>query len=277
MTKLANRLPIFLDGAGRLLDAGYIYLGTEGTNPETIGNQIPVFWDSAMTIAAAQPLRTLGGHVVNGANPSNVYFSATDYSITVRDVNSVLVDNSPSSTETGGISYQPLDTDLTTISAQTNAAYGLALLELDGQDDLQQAAGLGTAALLNEATAAQFRNNTASVVLTPDVVWNAALYAVLTPGASVALDLSAGFNFTLAMGGNYTLANPTNAKVGQSGKILITQDATGSRTLAYGTSYKPAGGVAPVLSTTANANDLLFYEVLPSGGLYISLAKNIPS
>lgn len=277
MTKLANRLPIFLDGAGRLLDAGYIYIGTVGTNPETLANQLPLFWDSAMTIAAVQPLRTLGGHVVNGANPSNVYFSATDYSITVRDVNSVLVDNSNSSTETGGVSYQPLAANLTAIAALSATAYGEALLTLANQAALQSAVGVGTAGLLNKAVAADFRADNANVVLTPDVVWNAALYVPLTPGASVALDLSLGFNFTLAMGGNYTLANPTNAKVGQSGKILITQDGSGSRTLAYGTSYKPAGGVAPVLSTTANANDLLFYEVLPSGGLYISLAKNIPA
>ena len=37
----------------------------------------------------------------------------------------------------------------------------------------------------------------------------------------------------------------------------IKQDATGSRTLAYGSKYKFAGGVAGVLSTAANATDLL--------------------
>jgi hypothetical protein len=153
----------------------------------------------------------------------------------------------------------------------------MGLLILANQAALQGAVGVGTAGLLAKATAAQFRNNTADKVLTADNVWGAAAYVALTPGASVALDLSTGINFSLAMGGNYTLVNPTNAKEGQSGNILISQDATGSRTLAYGTSYKPVGGSAPVLTTTANARDLLFYEVIPGGGLAISLAKNIPA
>lgn len=277
MTKLANPTPLFLDALGRLLDAGYIYVGTVNTDPTIVANQIPIFWDAAMTIAAPQPLRTLGGRVMNGANPAFVYFAAPDYSLTIQDQNQILVHYNASSTASGTTSYQPLDSDLTAISAQANNAYGLGLLELDSQGALQSAVGVGSAGLLAKATAAQFRNNTAGVVLTPDNVWGAAVYVPLSPGASVALDLSTGFNFTLAMGGNYTLANPTNVKEGQSGKVLLTQDATGNRALAYDTNYKGAGGVLPTLSTTANARDLLFYEVLPGGSVFLSLAKNIPS
>jgi hypothetical protein len=277
VTRLANPLPIWLDGRGALLDAGYVYIGTVNTDPEIVGNQLALFWDAAMTDAADQPLRTLGGVITNGSNPANVWFAETDYSVTIRDADSNLVDYIASSTQTGSDSYQPLDADLTTISGQTNAAFGLGLLELTDEADLQAAAGIGTAGLLNKATAAQFRNNTADKVLTADNVWGAAAYVALTPGTNVALDLSLGINFTLAMGGNYTLTNPTNAKEGQSGNILITQDATGSRTLAYGTSYKPVGGSAPALSMTANARDCLFYEVLPGGAVLISLAKNIPA
>jgi len=136
--------------------------------------------------------------------------------------------------------------------------------------------GLGTSSVLDETTAAQFRANTASKVLSTDKVWSAAAAVVLTPGASVALDLSAGLNFTLAMGGNYTLASFTNGKAGQSGVIEVTQDATGTRTLAYGAAYLKAGGTAPVLSTAINSKDLLFYQVLANGTqAYISLIKAI--
>lgn len=277
MTKLAFPLPIFLDGRGALLDAGYVYVGSVNTDPEIVGNQLALFWDIDLTVSAPQPLRTLGGVIVNGPNPSNVYFAEADYSITIRDADSNLVDYIKDATGTGGSDYQPLDSDLTTISGQTNTAYGLALLELTDEADLQAAVGVGSAGLLAKATSAQFRNNTADKVLTADNVWGAAAYVALTPGATVNIDLSTGINFTLAMGGNYTLANPTNIKEGQSGNILISQDATGSRTLAYGTAYKPVGASAPVLSTAANSRDLLFYEAIPGGGIAISLAKNIPA
>ena len=83
----------------------------------------------------------------------------------------------------------------------------------------------------------------------------------LTDAASVATDLALGNNFTLTLGGNRTLANPTNVVAGQSGSIVITQDATGSRTLAYGGYWKFAAGTAPSLTTTANAVDVLVYYV----------------
>lgn len=277
MTKLVNPRPIYLDGRGALLDAGYIYIGTVNTDPEIEANQLATFWDSGLTLAAPQPLRTLGGVVVNGGNPANVYFAEADYSFKSLDADQNLVEYIQDATETGGASYQPLDSDLSAIAALSTTTFGRGLLTLAAQADLQTAAGIGSAGLLAKATSAQFRNNTADKVLTADNVWGAAAYVALTPGATVNLDLSTGINFTLAMGGNYTLANPTNAKEGQSGNILITQDATGSRALAYGTSYKPVGGSAPVLSTAANARDLLRYEVLPGGALAISLAKNVPS
>lgn len=83
----------------------------------------------------------------------------------------------------------------------------------------------------------------------------------LTDGATITPDFSAGNNFSVTLGGNRTLANPTNQTAGQSGAITITQDGTGSRTLAYGSNWKFSNGSAPVLTTTANAVDVLVYFV----------------
>ena len=63
------------------------------------------------------------------------------------------------------------------------------------------------------------------------------------------------------MGGNRTLANPTNLTAGQSGVLVISQDSTGSRTLAFGSYWKFAGGTAPTLTTTASASDVIVYFV----------------
>jgi hypothetical protein len=82
----------------------------------------------------------------------------------------------------------------------------------------------------------------------------------LTDGATIAVDLSLGNNFSVTLAGNRTLGDPSNVTAGQSGVIVVTQDGTGSRTLAYaGTKYKFAGGTAPTLTTTAAAVDVLAY------------------
>jgi hypothetical protein len=83
----------------------------------------------------------------------------------------------------------------------------------------------------------------------------------LTDGATITPDFALGNNFSVTLGGNRTLANPTNLTAGQSGVIVITQDGTGSRTLAYGSNWKFPGGTAPTLTTTAAAVDVIPYYV----------------
>tara|TARA_R100000654_G_scaffold44594_2_gene70899 strand:+ start:214 stop:843 length:630 start_codon:yes stop_codon:yes gene_type:complete len=61
--------------------------------------------------------------------------------------------------------------------------------------------------------------------------------------------------------GAYTLANPSNLVAGQTGSIFVVQDGSGSRTLAYGSKFKTAGGSGITLSTAANAVDRIDYIV----------------
>jgi hypothetical protein len=85
--------------------------------------------------------------------------------------------------------------------------------------------------------------------------------SALTDGATITPDFNAANNFSVTLGGNRTLANPTNLVAGQSGVIKLTQDGTGSRTLAFGSYWDFAAGAAPTLTTTANAVDILAYYV----------------
>ena len=85
--------------------------------------------------------------------------------------------------------------------------------------------------------------------------------SALTDGATITPDFAVANNFSVTLGGNRTLANPSNQTAGQSGTIIITQDGTGSRTLAYGSNYKFPGGTAPTLTTTIGAVDALAYYV----------------
>jgi len=95
----------------------------------------------------------------------------------------------------------------------------------------------------------------------------------LTQAATIAVDFSLSNNFYTQMTGNRTLGNPTNAGVGQSGIIRIDQDATGGRTLAFGSNWKFPGGVAPVLSTSANSIDALAYYAISPTFIIASLTK----
>jgi hypothetical protein len=80
---------IFYDRSGQPLDAGYIYIGTPGTNPEV--SPITVYWDSSLTTTAAQPIRTLAGYPSRNGSPSNIIINQSPYSIIVRDKTGALV------------------------------------------------------------------------------------------------------------------------------------------------------------------------------------------
>lgn len=124
------------------------------------------------------------------------------------------------------------------------------------------------------ATAAEARAMTSPfVALTPDAVADALAEVTLTDAATIAVDMSSGFNFAVTLGGNRTLGNPTATTNGKTGRIRIVQDGTGSRTLAYGTSWEFESGIAPALSTTAGAVDFLDYEVVSSTSIRARLTK----
>lgn len=141
MTKLSNPEPMFLDASGALMDGGHIYVGVADGDPRS--NPIIVYFDEAMTIPATQPLRTLGGLIVNITTPVSIFFAEPDFSMRVEDVNNALVFYSPSVYPS--TAFQPLDADLTTIAGQANTAYGMALLLIGNQAALQAAVGLPAA------------------------------------------------------------------------------------------------------------------------------------
>jgi hypothetical protein len=96
----------------------------------------------------------------------------------------------------------------------------------------------------------------------------------LTDAASIAVDFALGNNFLVTIGGNRTLAAPTNAVAGQTGQIYVIQDGTGSRTLAYNSAYQFVSGASPTLSTGAADVDILLYSTRSSTTIDAALLKN---
>jgi hypothetical protein len=96
----------------------------------------------------------------------------------------------------------------------------------------------------------------------------------LTDAATITPDLDSSDMFTVTLGGNRTLANPSNIDAGQTGSIFIVQDGTGSRTLAWGSYWDFAGGTAPTLSTAAGAVDRVDFIVRTSTSIHAVFTAN---
>lgn len=116
---------------------------------------------------------------------------------------------------------------------------------------------------LGESTA----TDTIDGVLAPTIT-------ALTDGATITPDFSASTNFSVTLGGNRTLANPTNMVAGQSGSIFVSQDGTGSRTLAFGSYWDFANGTAPTMTTTASAVDRIDYVVRTTTSIHAVFTAN---
>lgn len=80
----------------------------------------------------------------------------------------------------------------------------------------------------------------------------------LTDAANISWNLQDGNIAQVTLGGNRTLTTPSNLGTGVW-LLFVKQDGTGNRTLAYSGAYRPVGGSPPVLSTAANAVDLLTF------------------
>ena len=79
----------------------------------------------------------------------------------------------------------------------------------------------------------------------------------LTGASSTTVNAALGNDFRLTLtSSSWTIANPTNPVDGQRIDFQLTQDGTGSRTVAWDTAYDFGATGAPTLTTTASKVDI---------------------
>lgn len=115
--------------------------------------------------------------------------------------------------------------------------------------------------------------NTAGMVATGAA--SSTIYAVGSTSGTITLDLNNGGNQSFTLTGNSTLANPSNLAAGMTGVLFITQDGTGSRTLAYGTYWDWPNSGTPALTTTANAVDVIVWTARSTTSIVAQIIPNI--
>jgi hypothetical protein len=102
-------------------------------------------------------------------------------------------------------------------------------------------------------------------------------WVALTDAASISTPAfpDASGRFSVTLGGNRTLSNPSGSKDGQRYTYRLTQDATGSRIITWGNKFVfPGSAATTVLSTAANAVDIVegVYDAL-TNKIYCQLTK----
>ena len=96
--------------------------------------------------------------------------------------------------------------------------------------------------------------------------------SALTDQATVAWDASTQDVCKLTLGGNRTMAAPTNNTTGQFISILVIQDGTGSRTLTWNAVFEFASDTAPTLTTTASLGDVFVFRY--NGSKWLEVGRN---
>jgi hypothetical protein len=156
-----------------------------------------------------------------------------------------------------GIALNSSGANLYTNSVSRNLIFGVN--ETEVMRVTNDSVGIGTASPVKRLTISGASNGNITT---------------LTDAATITPDLDSSDMFTVTLGGNRTLANPSNIDAGQTGSIFIVQDGTGSRTLAWGSYWDFVGGTAPTLSTAAGAVDRVDFIVRTSTSIHTVFTAN---
>lgn len=281
-TPVNTAFPIITDPAtGIGLNAGKVYIGVAGQDPEVY--PVQVWWDANQSQPAVQPLRTLGGYIVNNGSPATAYV-AVDYSMRVRDRFDSLISYSQLAGRAGDLFASLTVAGLLeagSVNVDTDLAVGDDVTV--GGDLTVQTPNAGTRGALRVVA-----NGTSGFgyiqVLAPDgstewgnmrfgsdglARWSKALQingsahtapVSVAAAATTVIDCSLSNVFRVAMGVNVSTLTLNNPRDGQVIIISFTQDATGNRTIAWPASFRWPNNTASALSTAANRTDKLQAE-----------------
>ena len=136
---------LFTDTAGDPVDGGNIYIGAANTDP--VQNPIAVFFDAALSVPAAQPIRTIGGYPSRNGSAAAL-FCGSNYSISVRDKNGVEVFTSASAALNGG--------DITLASGESLTAESGSSIDLEDGAALNIGDASGAGVVVTVAANARF-------------------------------------------------------------------------------------------------------------------------
>ena len=169
------------------------------------------------------------------------------------------------------IAQSKLALDITNSEINASAAIAQSKLSLDITNSEVNTSAAIAGSKINPDFGSQNVSTTGTLTVGGIITAQAGAVAeigTLTSGTTITPDFATHCNFTVTLGHNTTIANPSNLTAGQSGSIFLVQDGTGSRTAAWGSYWDWAGDTAPTLTTDANAVDRVDYIVRSSTSIH---------
>lgn len=154
---------------------------------------------------------------------------------------------------TGGFALQATPVTIAQTTGNIVTPGDLSAATISSPLASESLAGVSESATVAEVRAA----TTGNMAVTAEKVSTACASVALTDASTIAVDWATGINFTVTLGGNRTLGNPTNGQPGTWRTVLVTIDSTPGRTLAFGNQYVFPNGAAPTITSTAAANNRL--------------------
>jgi hypothetical protein len=200
-----------------------------------------------LTADSAQALGVKWANATGGATGTVASVTAANATITIAGT------SSNPTVAVGTIA----ESQVTSLTADLAAKVASSTATTKG--DLLAATGSASITRLGVGTDGQVL--TAASGQTTGLAWAAhatTRVVALTDGATITVNADTTDVGKVTLGGNRTIANPTGTPTaGQQLILRLKQDATGTRTITWGSIYRFSGGAAPTLTSTASKTDYL--------------------
>lgn len=214
--------------------------------------------------ATASSNTDVGGiSIAEGMSPSNVNNAMREMLKHTADVVAGTTTLTSLSLTTGNITTGVFSDGAVGTPSITNSGDTDTGIYFSGADEISLTTG-GTQRLSVDSSGHLNHNGSASADI-----------SALTSASSVAVDFDTAQNFSLTLAHDVTIANPTNANVGQTGSIFITQASSATHTVSFGSNWKFSGGTAPTATATNDAVDRVDYIVKSASEVHCVYSTNL--
>lgn len=149
-------------------------------------------------------------------------------------------------------------------------------LLLEGTTTFQMTGGAITGVQFNPATYSQVLIDASGNIKKTSAGLSVSLTDAATISTDASLGLTTGASYVVTLGGNRTIANPTNLVDGQIIRYVLIQDGTGNRTVTWGANFRFSTDTpAPTLSTGAGAVDIIGFVYRSTGSILYVTGMNL--